>query len=188
MSSYEIIYRESSVVSSLIDEMFLIMNIDSGKLAVFLQPVELADVIQDVLEDKALLIEEKNLSINVFIPREIPVLADRNYLYQSFFQIIENAIVFNHTGGQIEIFISGNEPGFIEIAVSDTGMGVDEAVAQTLFEKFTRSPVTDSYAIEGTGTGLFIASRLIQAMGGRLRYEPNRAVGTTFYVTLRMQT
>jgi signal transduction histidine kinase len=75
-------------------------------------------------------------------------------------------------------------PDAVEIAVADTGVGIDEAFLPDLFEAFTQESTGNTRAFEGSGLGLAITKRLVDLMGGTISVESTKGEGTTFTVRL----
>jgi signal transduction histidine kinase len=113
----------------------------------------------------------------------IHVLGDAAQLERALINLISNAIKFTPSGGTVTVRLRVGI-GEVRIAVEDTGMGVPEAEAHRLFERFFRSSTAQSEAIQGTGLGLTIVSSIAHAHHGEVGYAPRPGGGSVFSITL----
>lgn len=97
-----------------------------------------------------------------------------------------NALKFTDQG-YVEVSARTLDPTHVELAVRDTGKGISEAAMATLYQPFRHSPARDGYCFSGTGLGLMICRRLVEAMGSRLELETRPGWGTRFYFELELQ-
>jgi len=111
-------------------------------------------------------------------------LGIRLRLEQTFINLLVNAIKFNHEGGSVEISGSEPEPGWIEIRVSDTGIGIPSQELPRVFERFYRVDRARSRAVGGTGLGLSIVKNAVEGMGGKVSAESQVGKGSVFKVLL----
>jgi signal transduction histidine kinase len=123
---------------------------------------------------------EKDLAIQVEIPQDLHVYADRNALHDIFINLLSNAFKFTADGGQVSILAGPRDPSVL-FEIRDTGMGIPEDKFQMIFDEF--------YQVEGgkhggTGLGLAIAKRLVEEHGGNIWVESQLGKGSTFYFTL----
>ena len=126
--------------------------------------------------------KERGVRLRFDISRDLnPVLADRVQVQQVVLNLMRNAIEAMEISQRRELTVSATATadGMAEIAVSDTGSGVDPEVAQRLFQPFVSSKA------QGMGVGLSISRTIIEAHGGRIWVEPNPGGGTVFRFTLR---
>jgi two-component system sensor histidine kinase VicK len=89
--------------------------------------------------------------------------------------LVDNAIKFSHNGGTITVAAAGTGDG-VEVRVEDEGVGIPQAQQERIFRKFYRG----GDAASGTGIGLFIAEKLVSAMGGRISVESEEGRGSRF--------
>jgi signal transduction histidine kinase/CheY-like chemotaxis protein len=111
------------------------------------------------------------------------VLADRQRLTQVVINLISNAIKYNRHRGTVTVEVEADD-GCMRLSVADTGEGIDPDMLPRLFTPFERLGAAAS-GIEGTGLGLALSRRLVEAMGGRIGVRSRRHVGTTFWVELQ---
>jgi signal transduction histidine kinase len=115
-------------------------------------------------------------------PDEIVVHADERKLRQVVFNLLSNAVKFTPSGGRVDVSARVTD-GFVEVAVADTGRGIDPGDRERVFEEFQQVRGVGN-GQEGTGLGLPLSRRLIELHGGQLWVESEAGVGSTFRFTL----
>ncbi|MFT3723811.1 MAG: ATP-binding protein [Hyphomonadaceae bacterium] len=172
-----------TIVSDLLD----VSKIDAGKLEITPTPTDLPGLVKRTLEFWGPQASDKGLTLKVDCSEAgpTPLMLDAGRVRQIVGNLISNAIKFTETGS-VTARVSTHETseGRIEIALSviDTGPGVPDAVAETIFAPFEQAP--GSVSKGGTGLGLFISRRLARLMGGDLTLEPARRDGAHFRLSL----
>jgi two-component system phosphate regulon sensor histidine kinase PhoR len=180
----DIIDRNGERLQQLIEDLLDLSRIESRELRLHLEPLDLAQVAEhsaDLLREKA---EKRKHQIIVRLPDDLPrALADRRGLEQVLANLIDNAIKYCPDGARITA--RGAEVnGKIEIAIEDTGPGIEERHLPRLFERFYRVDPGRSRDMGGTGLGLSIVKHVVEAMGGEVGVESKFGLGTTFWVRL----
>lgn len=120
-------------------------------------------------------------------PPELPlVLADRDATDQVLKNLLSNAIKYSPGGGVVKLWAerSAREPGMVEIAVSDQGVGIPDEACSRIFEKYYRVAHPATAQARGLGIGLALVKHLIEAQGGRIRVESREGWGSRFIATL----
>ena len=172
--------RMATLVSDLSD----ISRIESGNLRLEPREVPVWDVIDEVVTLTRTQVTQKNQTVTVDIPEELPkAWCDRNRLAQILTNLISNANKYTPEGGAIIVHATRNA-NLIQIQVEDNGLGMTPEDQQKLFSKFFRS--TDELVREapGTGLGLSITKNLIELQGGKIWFESEYRKGTSFYFTV----
>jgi PAS domain S-box-containing protein len=178
---------------ALINEILDLALIESGKLALVLEPLSLPEVLLDcqmMVEPQA---QQRGLSLH-FPVLEAPcqVLADRTRLKQVLVNLLSNAIKYNREGGQVTVCchtvpMQGAPGQRLRISVHDTGQGLaPEKIAQ-LFQSFNRLG-QESSAVEGTGIGLVVSKRLVELMQGEIGVSSTVGTGSEFWIELALAT
>jgi PAS domain S-box-containing protein len=169
---------------SLINEVLDISRIEANRQQLSLEPVRVLSVVQETLSLIRPLVAQRGCTIEdeVAIDDEWHVEADRQRLAQVLLNLLSNAAKYNRPGGTIAV---GGErvDGRVRISVRDTGAGVAANRLEHLFVPFERLGAEQS-DVEGTGLGLALSKRLVEAMGGTLTVESEPGVGSTFTVDL----
>jgi PAS domain S-box-containing protein len=170
----------------LINEVLDISRIDSGTISISLEPVHLGSVLAEALSLIRPLADEADVRL-IGDPAELAdvhVLADYQRLKQVLINLLSNAVKYNRRGGQVATRGSELPGGAIELAIADTGSGLSSGALERLFDPFDRLGA-ERTGIEGTGLGLALSMRLMEAMGGTIAAESEPEVGTTMGVKLR---
>jgi PAS domain S-box-containing protein len=176
--------RESAArLVSLVNDLLDIARLETGRIVVTPEPVELAAATQSVLAELESLIAQKGLQVSIDAEDAPPVLADPQLARQVVMNLISNAIKYNTPGGRIAIRIAAQDDA-IEWSVRDTGMGIPRSAQSRLFEKFFRADNAVAQEVEGTGLGLHLVRLIVEQAGGRVWCESEQGAGALFAFTL----
>ena len=168
----------------LIKDLLDLTSLESGKVSRHLEPVDLGAVISGCVEFLAVSAEEREIRIDVQIPEDVAAVeADRREMEQVFNNLVSNAIKYNLPGGKVCISARAEE-SYLRVDVADTGIGMDEEDLGRVFDEFCRVRSEETSKISGTGLGLTIVKRIIDAHFGRVEVESKRGEGSTFSVFL----
>jgi len=176
---------EIEKLAQMVEELVELSLIESGQAKLNKQPSDIKEVIEHSVNRLTPLAERGGLSMNLLIPRDLPqIVIDRDKIEHVLVNLIHNAIKFTTPGGKITISAS-QKPGQIEIAVTDTGIGISEEDLPRIFERFYKTDKSRSSS--GTGLGLAIAKHIVQAHGGEIRVSSREGQGSSFSFTLPIQ-
>jgi len=172
----------------LIDDVLDLSRIESGRMQLSMEPVDLASVMGDAVRlvtpqaaSQGITIEQHTLhSASGLAP---VVQADRTRLKQVLVNLLSNAVKYNRAGGRVEVTLLEPDEQHLSVSVADTGRGMDAAQLDRLFEPFDRLGLERS-EIQGTGIGLVITRRLVELMHGQIDVRSRPQAGSTFSVTL----
>ena len=167
----------------LINEILNLAQIESGATTVALEAVALADLLDECRAMIAPLAEQRGVTLRVLSAAPPAVLADRTRLKQVLLNLLSNAVKYNRPGGSVTLDCSRTDGGRVQLAVSDTGVGMDDAQMQALFQPFNRLG-QEGGAEEGTGIGLVVTQRLVGLMGGSLGASSVAGAGSVFWIEL----
>jgi signal transduction histidine kinase len=179
LKSYLItIQRNTNRIQMRMDQMLDLSRMKSNRLHFNRESISLAEVMTGYISEVTPV--EKDLAIQVEIPQDLHVYADRNALHDIFINLLSNAFKFTADGGQVSSLAGPRDPSVL-FEIKDTGMGIPEDRFQMIFDEF--------YQVEGgkhggTGLGLAIAKRLVEEHGGNIWVESQLGKGSTFYFTL----
>ncbi len=181
----EIIIRNIDRLTRLINDILDLSKIDTGKMELQLERVDISEVVNTAIENNKLLSMKKNISITADIPGNISqVLADREKLIIVMNNLLENALKFTPDGGSI-VLSAKDDADSIEVRMKDTGIGIEKDKLEKIFDKFYQVDSTSRRKIGGLGLGLSIAGGIIRAHGSEIRVESEIEKGSTFSFRLK---
>jgi PAS domain S-box-containing protein len=181
-----IISDQSQRLAHLVNDILLTSQVDSGGLVFASEPVDVADLASRVIE-AARTHAPDGLSLELVAPHDLaPVAADGDKLQQVLANLVANALKYSLGTGRVEVRLEPSRT-HLRIAVRDEGVGIPEPEQQRIFEKFYRLP-NMSYAVAGTGLGLYISRELVRRMGGTIWVESSEGIGSTFFVELPLSS
>jgi len=187
-----IIHEDSGRLAKLIDDLLDLSRIESGRMKMVFAPVKPKSLIKRsaaIIENQA---KARCISLKTDISDTLPeILADETRLSQVLINLLDNAVKYTSDGGSVQITarrlegkkIRNHEDenvDFIEISVSDTGIGIPEEDLPRLFERFYRFDKARSREMGGTGLGLSIVKHIVQAHGGEVFVKSVLGQGSTF--------
>jgi PAS domain S-box-containing protein len=176
------IRRSSDRLIKTVNNYMDVSMITSGDLEVHLSPFDLDNALQQLFEQVEPLCKEKNLKLTLVVPEKLykTILnSDHELLMKSLIHLLENAITFTRHG---EIsFGYMLKAGFAEFFVTDTGLGISKEAQVRIFENFVQEEVSLTRAHEGNGLGLAITKNVIKLLGGDIRVESEKGVGSSFF-------
>ncbi|MDQ3528583.1 MAG: HAMP domain-containing histidine kinase [Actinomycetota bacterium] len=171
------IERQSSRLHSLVQDLLTLSSARAGKLAMVLEPVELAAAVDDAIANNG----PTAADVRNTCPKGLWVTADSDRLCQILVNYVSNALRY---GTPPVTVVATVEQGWAQVCVDDAGAGVAEEFVPHLFEKFARSGRAKTRHVDGTGLGLAIVRQLARAQGGDAWYEPNQPNGSRFCLRL----
>jgi signal transduction histidine kinase/DNA-binding response OmpR family regulator len=186
LEDVEQILKAGRHLLSLINDVLDIAKIEAGELTLSSEPVLVAETVSEALALVAPSAQERNIQVGVQLAGLTDgahVQADRRLLAQVLLNLLSNAIKYNRDGGLVGVSFAATDEGRIQILVVDTGLGIPSAKLEGLFEPFDRLGAEHT-GIEGTGLGLALSKRLVEAMGGSIDVWSEPGHGSTFVVEL----
>jgi len=175
------IYRHAHRLNRLVDDLLTISDIELGRMSLTFESVSLNEVVESVFPLVEARAAEKQLSIEIDIPDDIPpVKADRDRLAQVFLNLLDNAVKF--TPENERVFFSARRTSgdnFVTVTIVDTGIGIPRDEVHRLGERFYRVDKARSREMGGTGLGLSIVKHLMTAHGGSISIDSQLGKGTT---------
>jgi signal transduction histidine kinase len=174
-----------------VDNMAKLVNnlLDLGRIefgvGLQVETIPVLDLLERVTGDLQAQAKQKNISLGVELPRDMPhaIDADPNLLHQALYNLVENAVKYTPQGGGVTIHVQTMPPA-LTFAVQDSGIGVSEEDQKRLFEKFFRGTNREALMQRGTGLGLAIVKSIAERHGGRawVQSEPGR--GSVFFLQI----
>ena len=177
MEWVELIHRGGQHLLSLINDVLDLAKVEAGRLDLHLEPVDLQVAVAELLNGIRPLAERKRLHLDASVP---PVVAtvDRGRFRQVLYNLLSNAIKYTPDEGSVKVVAAVDGP-YVRIAVTDTGIGISAEDQPRVFEEF-RQVGDPTERQEGTGLGLALTRRLVEAHGGSIGLASVRGQGSTF--------
>ena len=191
----ELIVRNGKHLLHLVNEILDLSKIEAGRLEVEHVPVNVREVLDDVLAALRIRAREKELDLRVEYQTAIPdqIASDPTRVRQILMNLIGNALKFTEQGGVTVSVRMPQDVASLKLAthgttiffdVADTGIGIEPSSIRQLFQPFTQADVTTTRRFGGTGLGLTISRRLSELLGGDLTVSSKMGVGSTFTVSI----
>jgi signal transduction histidine kinase/CheY-like chemotaxis protein len=177
----EHIHTGGSHLLTLINDVLDLAKVEAGRLDLHPEPVDLATAISESVSGLRPLAERKRLRVDVNATT-LTATIDRGRFRQILYNLLSNAIKYTPDGGTIGIESTGSSTE-VRVTVADSGIGIDEADQPHVFEEF-RQVGDPSTREPGTGLGLALTRRLVEAHGGRIELESALGQGSRFIVIL----
>ena len=179
----DIINNETLRLSEMATSFLDFARLESGRTTFKIDEMDLAELLDECGRVMKVRMAEKNLTLTLNLSETLPKIeGDRDKLKQVFINLLSNAHKYNRTNGSI-VISTAVEDNEILVSVEDTGIGIAENDIPNLFEKFYRVPGSDKIST-GSGLGLSISKRIVEAHGGRINVKSKLGEGTIFTVHL----
>jgi two-component system, OmpR family, sensor histidine kinase VicK len=183
MRLLDVIAEESEQLSSIVDDLLLASQLDSGKLQVKIERCDARILVESVIEAARARLP-KAIELELQARKSLPhVQADPEQLRQVLTNIVDNAIKYSPDGGRIKVRLEEQE-AYLRFSVCDRGLGIPKNAQRQIFEKFFRVDPQMAGGIGGTGLGLYISRELVRRVDGRIWVESQVGEGSTFYVDI----
>ncbi|MCA1555963.1 MAG: PAS domain S-box protein, partial [Acidobacteria bacterium] len=181
----ETIERNAQSQVQLIDDILDVSRVIRGKLRLNVRPVELTNVIEAAVDSVRPAAEAKGIRLQVVLDSHAgPVSGDPDRLQQIVWNLLSNAIKFTPKEGRVQVLLA-RVNSHLELTVSDTGEGIEEAFLPFVFDRFRQADPSTTRKHGGLGLGLAIVRHLVELHGGTVTVESKGAgQGTTFNVSL----
>ena len=178
------LHEQALLLSRLVDDLRLLAQVDAGELRLERSQTRVGELLQSVLEALRPRAEAKGVALSLEMDPSLPALdLDATRIAQVVGNLLENAITHTPEGGRVTVsaHIAANA---VKVAVADTGPGIAPEDLPRLFDRFYRADPSRSRSTGGTGLGLTIARRLVEAHGGSIEAESVVGQGSRFVIRL----
>ena len=185
-------HRNAQRLLRLTNQMLVLSRLESGAVEIEPAPVDLGALLGGIVHAFSLGAERKGLALTLDAPAAPAyALGDADRLDEVFVNLVGNAFKFTPQGGRVRVSVypqapdlaSGEQPAWT-VEVRDSGVGIDPAEQQRVFERFYQGSRQHDPSIPGTGIGLALARELVLLHGGTIRVESVPGQGSAFFVTL----
>jgi len=184
-ATYQQVYHEADRLQRLVNDLQELSRVEAGAFELKLSPVSISKLTETVLTRFQIQFEEKDVALQNEVPANLPpVMVDEDRINQVLTNLIGNALMYTPAGGRVRVSARRTD-GWVEVVVSDTGIGIAPEDLQLIFTRFYRADKSRSRSAGGSGIGLTIAKHLVEAHGGRIQAEsPGIGEGSRFTFTL----
>jgi signal transduction histidine kinase len=176
--------EETALLSRLVDELQELSLAEAGELKLTYHAEDIAKLVKQAVNSWQPQVAAKEISLSLDLPNNLPLVnIDRQRVNEVLYNLLENAVVHSHKGGTINVATT-RQGDWVEISVSDTGEGIPAEDLPNIFERFYRVDRSRARATGGSGLGLTIAKRWVEAHGGKITAKSELGKGSTFSFTL----
>ena len=176
--------EETSLLSRLVSELQELSLAEAGELKLVYQAEDIADLVRQAATSWQPQLSAGEISLSLELPDDLPLVnIDWQRVNEVLHNIVENAVAHTRKGGTIKITAS-HKGKWVEVSVTDTGEGIPAEDLPHIFERFYRVDKSRARATGGSGLGLTIAKRLIEAHGGTIVVQSKLGEGSRFSFTL----
>jgi CheY-like chemotaxis protein len=180
----EVAERNGQRLLDLINEVLDIEKIESGRVSLVPEPIELEGLVGESLRLNQGFADRFHVRLVLQEERvQAMVRGDRKRLMQVMTNLLSNAAKFSPPDSAVDVELR-HDQGTVRVSVSDRGPGIPEAFRSRIFGRFAQADSADSRIKGGTGLGLAISKRLVEMMQGRVGFEDRPGGGTTFFFEL----
>lgn len=177
-----------SIINNILD----ISKIEAGEMSLEEEDFVFSDALSSVLTVMKPIAEAKGLKLSLNLPEEVHSVfkGDALRLEQILFNLLGNSLKFTYRGSvaiNCSLIAEYNDTQEVCIAVSDTGIGMEQSFADCIFNKFSQEDRSITRRFGGTGLGMAITHELVQLMGGSITIKSKRNVGTTINITVKFK-
>ncbi len=181
--------RSGEALLGVIDDVLDFSKIEAGRLELEAIEFPLTTLVEDTLDLLAQRARSDDLELGCVVTPDLPatVRGDPARLRQVLLNLVNNALKFTHAGGVWVRVSRGEDAGLVRFEVIDTGIGIEAGPLARLFQPFSQADTSTTRRYGGTGLGLVISKRLVEAMGGAVGVESAPGRGSRFWFTIALQ-
>ena len=180
----QVIKTNADRLTALVNDILDISRIETGRIKLKIRALDLVALINQVAESFRGQMVEKSLELVLDLPPNLPpVRGDEDRVTQILENLTSNAWKYTPEGGRVTVRAKAID-GFVQVDVSDTGIGIAEKDLDHIFDRFYRTEQAEVRAVDGTGLGLSIVKMFVELLGGKIWVESEVNKGTTFSFTL----
>lgn len=180
----DILDIESSRLSTLIDDLLMLSDIENRNSMISRDEIPVTQSVREVIEMLSELAQRKRILLTLNAQQGLPkIFGNQGWFKQMIINLVDNAIKYTPVDGSVHVELSAGRD-YLDIQVTDTGIGIEEAHLSRLFERFYRADKARSREVGGTGLGLAIVKHITLAMEGQIFVSSIPGEGSTFTVKL----
>ena len=168
----KIVSNETKRLSRLVTSMLNLSKIESGELEPKRGEFDVSMLLVDCILNFEQEIERKNIEITGFDNiGKVQLNADRDMIYQVFYNLIDNAVKFTNDNGEISVFVGENDKNQTIVSIQNTGEGISSEEIGRIFERFYKVDKSRSYDVKSAGLGLYLCKTIVELHGGQIYAE-----------------
>ena len=194
-SHLQVVEQAVQRLQGLIEDLLAFVQMEQGELLLQTRPFAIATLLEERARAITPRATEKGLTVEVAVPSGLPdVQVDPKQISRALMLMLDNALKFTPSGGRIALGAKahvapddappGWPHGYVEVSLSDTGIGIPADKLPRIFEKFYQVDASTTRSYGGTGLGLALVKQIMEAHGSRLAVESTPGVGSTFRLRL----
>lgn len=179
--------RSNQQLLSMVQNLIEVYKYDSKTTSMDFEKVDVSDLLMECISELTALAQQKEISLSATLSDDLPMVSgDPIALKRVFINLLDNAIKFSKKGGAVEL-TAKQKRNFLEIQIKDTGIGINKADQEKLFQRFWRGENGKKFAV-GTGLGLYLCKGIIGLHNGMISVESAEGKGSTFAVSLKTES
>ena len=185
-------HKSAQALLTILNDILDLSKIEAGKLNIELIPLDIRDIVNDLVTLHAMGAQEKGVSLSADIDGEIPqvLTGDPTRIRQILANLVSNALKFTDEGSvkvRLKLQSLQSKQADIRFEVEDTGVGIEKDIKDRLFEEFTQADGSTTRKYGGTGLGLAIVKQLVEIMHGEFGVDSTPGEGSTFWFRLPLE-
>lgn len=183
----EKIFISSERLAQMVNDFLDISKIEQGTMKYELAPADIGEMLSELMEDFQPIAEKKGLILDLVLPedKKVEAVVDAGKLRQIFSNLLDNAIKYTPQGKVAVTLVDDPQVKEIVVRMKDSGVGLSQDDVHHLFGKFTRGSQGQKQNTEGSGLGLYVAKKMLEAMNGRIWVDSEGiGKGSTFVIAL----
>ena len=186
---FDNIYQKATKLNVIINDILRASEVDTDEFIIdpkMARPAQLEEILKSVYDDLKELADKKKIRLKLSLPKKktSPILTKADFLQQAIYNLVDNAIKYTLKG---EVVLSlEQQKDLLIVKIKDTGIGIPNKDQAKIFDKFSRASNAVNIYTDGSGLGLFIVKKIVEAhAGGRVSFESKEGQGTTFTITIK---
>src|SRR5487761_657438 len=183
-SFVEVILAHSKRLGNIASDLLILSELESGREATESERVNLRAIAEGAMRTVEAEAQARGVSLKAGRLDDAEVLGHRLRLEQAILNLVDNAVKFNHPGGEVRIESGTEDGGRSFVCVTDNGIGISSEHLSRIFERFYRVDKARSREVGGTGLGLSIVKHILERMGGTVQVESRLGKGSAFTIFL----
>jgi two-component system phosphate regulon sensor histidine kinase PhoR len=185
---YNVITKETRRLSRLIEDILSISQMEVGSIQLVADDVDVRTLVSEAVRDVRGLADEKGIDLQMKLPAKLGTIqGDRDKLSVVLNNLLGNALKYTPTEGSVHLGCTMTDT-HLTVTVKDTGLGIDPADHERIFEKFQRANDPEVQNEAGTGIGLTTAREIVRRHGGDIKVMSAKGEGSTFVVKIPLST